>query len=152
MSDESLKTRISNDVKDAMRAKDKDRLGVLRMLTAAIKQIEVDQRIDLDEPGVLAVLDKMIKQRNESIQQYTTAGRQDLADKENSEVEILGTYLPRALTAPEIETLISAAIAETGATSAREMGKVMAVLKPKVQGRADIGAVSAIVKQRLPQA
>ncbi|MGE3165751.1 MAG: GatB/YqeY domain-containing protein [Planctomycetota bacterium] len=151
MSNETLKARISNDVKDAMRAKDKDRLGVLRMLTAAIKQIEVDQRIDLDEPGVLAVLDKMLKQRKESIEQYATAGRQDLVDKEAMEVEILTAYLPQALTAAEIDALIAAAIAASGATSAREMGKVMALLKPQVQGRADVGAVSAIVKQRLPQ-
>ena len=144
-----LKQRIQEDVTDAMRARDKPRLGTLRLVTAAIKQIEVDTREDIDDAGVLAVLEKMLKQRRDSLQQYSDAGRKDLADQESYEIGIIDAYMPEALAAEALHTLIDAAIAETGADSMRDMGKVMALLKPQVQGRADLGAVSAKVKQIL---
>ncbi len=144
-----LKQRILDDVTDAMRAKDKLRLGTLRLVTAAIKQIEVDSRESLDDAGVLAVLEKMLKQRRDSLQQYSDAGRKDLADQESYEIGIIDAYMPEALAAEELHTLIDAAIAETGADSMRDMGKVMALLKSQVQGRADLGAVSGKVKQKL---
>ena len=144
-----LKQRILDDVTDAMRAKDKPRLGTLRLVTAAIKQIEVDSREDLDDAGVLAVLEKMLKQRRDSLQQYSDAGRKDLADQESYEIGIIDAYMPEALAAEELHTLIDAAIAETGADSMRDMGKVMALLKSQVQGRADLGAVSGTVRQKL---
>jgi len=144
-----LKQRIQSDVTDAMRAKDKARLGTLRLVTAAIKQIEVDTRDELDDPGVLAVLEKMLKQRRDSLQQYTDAGRQDLADQESFEIGIIEAYMPAALPAQELAALIDAAIAEAGAESMRDMGKVMGLLKSQVQGRADLGAVSGAVKQKL---
>jgi uncharacterized protein YqeY len=144
-----LKQRILEDVTRAMRAKDKPRLGTLRLVTAAIKQIEVDSREDLDDAGVLAVLEKMLKQRRDSLQQYSDAGRKDLADQESYEIGIIDAYMPEALSAEELHTLIDAAIAETGAGSMRDMGKVMALLKSQVQGRADLGTVSGTVKQKL---
>jgi len=148
MSD-SLKQRIDADMKAAMRAKDRERLGTVRLILAAIKQREVDERITLDDTQVLAVLDKMAKQRRDSIAQYEGADRQDLADKEQRELEIIQDYMPQPLSAAEIAALIDAAVASTGAGGMQDMGKVMGVLKPQVQGRADMGAVSAAVKARL---
>lgn len=145
----STRDSLESAIKDAMRARDKDRLGVLRMASSALKQIEIDERIELGEDRVLAVLDKLVKQRNESIQQYRDGGREDLADKEEAEVAILREFLPQPLSEDEIATLIDEAIAETGASSMQEMGKVMGILKPKMQGRADMSAVSAKVKERL---
>ena len=145
----ALKQRIQSHVTDAMRARDKSRLGTLRLVTAAIKQIEVDTRDELDDPGVLVVLEKMLKQRRDSLQQYSDAGRKDLADQESYEIGIIEAYMPEALPAEELDVLIDAAIAETGADSMRDMGKVMGLLKPQVQGRADLGAVSGSVKQKL---
>jgi uncharacterized protein YqeY len=144
-----LKQRIQTDVTAAMRAKDKARLSALRLVTAAIKQVEVDSRSELDDAGVLSVLEKMLKQRRDSLEQYESAGRTDLADQERFEIDIIEAYMPEALPAEELEALIDAAIAETGAASMRDMGKVMGVLKSRVQGRADMGAVSATVKQKL---
>jgi hypothetical protein len=144
-----LKQRIQDDVTATMRAKDKARLGTLRLVTAAMKQIEVDSRKDLDDAGVLSVLEKMLKQRRDSLQQYSDAGRDDLADQERYEIGIIEAYMPEALPADELEGLIDAAIAEASATSMRDMGKVMGLLKPRVQGRADLGAVSATLKQKL---
>ena len=144
-----LKQRIQDDMKTAMKSGDKPRLGVIRLILAAIKQREVDERIELDDSQVLAVLDKMLKQRRDSIAQYEGAGRQDLADVEHFEVEVIQTYLPAALTAEELTGLIDAALLSTGASAMNDMGKVMAVLRAQVQGRADMGAVSAQVKQRL---
>ena len=144
-----LKDRIQSDVKDAMRAKAKERLGTLRLVTAAIKQKEVDERIEMDDDQVLQVLTKMVKQRQDSITQYTDAGRHDLAAQEQAELAIIGEYMPAALSEEELEELVSKALAETGAQSIKDMGKVMGVLRPAVQGRADMGAVSAQVKQAL---
>ncbi|MDX2314002.1 MAG: GatB/YqeY domain-containing protein [Gammaproteobacteria bacterium] len=144
-----LKQRIQSDVTDAMRAREKSRLGTLRLITAAIKQIEVDSRDELDDPDVLVVLEKMLKQRRDSLQQYSDAGRKDLADQESYEIGIIEAYMPEALPAQELDALIDAAIAETGADSMRDMGKVMGLLKSQVQGRADLGAVSGSVKQKL---
>lgn len=145
----SLKARVQEDMKTAMRSGDKRRLGVIRLLLAAVKQREVDERIELDDNQVLAVLDKMVKQRRESAAQYQQAQRQDLAEQETYEIEVLQTYLPQPLTAAEIETLIAAAISQTGAQGMQDMGKVMGVLKPQLQGRADLGAVSAQIKAKL---
>ena len=145
----SLKARITEDMKAAMRAQDKPRLGVIRLILAAIKQQEVDTRQELDDTAVLAILDKMIKQRRESIRQYSDAGRTDLADQESFEVGIIQTYMPQPLTEAELDTLIAQGIQETGATSVRDMGKVMNWLKPKAQGRTDMGKVSGLIKARL---
>jgi uncharacterized protein len=144
-----LKQRINDDVKTAMRGKEKDRLGVLRLITAAIKQIEVDQRIELDDQQMIAVLDKLAKQHRDSIEQYDKADRKDLADKERYELGIVQEYLPAALSEEEITQLILDAIAETGATGIKDMGKVMGILKSKAQGRADMGKLSAQVKSQL---
>jgi hypothetical protein len=144
-----LKQRIQEDVKAAMRSGDKRRLGALRLVTAAIKQREVDERIELDDTAVLAVLDKMVKQRRESIAQYEKAGREDLAGQEAYEIQLLQEYLPEALSDTEIEAAVDEAIAATGAAAMRDMGKVMGQLKPRLQGRADMGAVSALVKRKL---
>jgi uncharacterized protein YqeY len=144
-----LKQRLTEDMKAAMKGGDKARLGVIRLINAAIKQREVDERIELDDTQVLAVLDKMVKQRRDSIEQYSKAGRDDLAGQESAEIEVIQEYLPEALSEAVIAELIDQAIAETGASGMRDMGKVMGILKPKVQGRADVGAVSAAVKQRL---
>ncbi len=149
MTDSALKQRLTEDMKAAMRSKDKPRLGVVRLVLAAIKQREVDERIDLDDAQVLAVLDKMVKQRRDSVKQFEDAGRQELADQENYEINVLQEYLPAALDEAELDALIVAAIDSAGAESMKDMGKVMAVLKPQVQGRADMGAVSQKIKQRL---
>ncbi len=148
MSD-TLKARIMADMKDAMRAKDKDRLGTIRLIQAAIKQREVDERIELDDSQVLAVLDKMVKQRRDSITQYRDAGREELAAKEEAELSVIQQYLPAALSEAEVDALIDEAISASGAESMKDMGKVMGQLKPKLQGRADMGEVSARIKARL---
>lgn len=145
----SLKARIQADMKAAMRSGDKPRLGVIRLILAAIKQREVDERIELDDTQILVVLDKMLKQRRESLGMYEQAGRADLANQESFEISIVQTYLPQPLSATEIESLIASAIAETGASGIKDMGKVMAILKPQLQGRADMGAVSAQIKAQL---
>ena len=137
------------DVKDAMRSRDKPRLATLRLITAAIKQQEVDERIELDDAQVLALLDKMCKQRRESISQFEKAGRDDLIAQEVSELELIQTYLPEQLGDDEIAALIDEAMTATGAASIKDMGKVMGQLKPKLQGRADMGAVSAMIKAKL---
>ena len=149
MTEITLKQAINEDVKNAMRSKDQRLLVALRLLTAAIKQWEVDERITLEDTQVLAVLDKMIKQRRDSIAQYQAAQRQDLVDQEAYELGILQKYLPTPLTEAEIKQLIQQAITETGAKSMQEMGRVMAILKPKLQGRADIGTISVKVKEQL---
>jgi uncharacterized protein YqeY len=145
----SLKDRIQQDVKDAMRARDKERLAAIRLITAAIKQREVDERIELDDEQVLLVLDRMCKQRRESISQFEKAGRDDLVSREVSELDIIQGYLPKQLDDDEIAALIDAALIETGASSIKDMGKVMGQLKPRLQGRADMSAVSAMIKSRL---
>ena len=144
-----LKQQIQDDMKSAMKSGDKPRLATIRLIMAAIKQREVDERIELNDEQVLAVLDKMVKQRRDSITQYEQASREDLADKEKAEVEVIQTYLPEALGEDEIAAMITDAIASTGASGMADMGKVMGQLKPKVQGRADMGAVSALVKKHL---
>jgi len=145
----SIKDRLQQDMKDAMRARDKARLSTIRLILAAIKQREVDGRIELDDAQVVAVLEKMVKQRRESIAQFGQAGRDDLVAQENSELEVITPYMPAALSASEIDQLVDAALAATGAASIRDMGKVMAELKPQLAGRADMGAVSALIKARL---
>jgi len=145
----ALKDRITEDMKSAMRAGDKDRLGAIRLILAAVKQREVDERITLDDSQVLAVLDKMLKQRRESIAQFQSGGREDLAAKEAAEISILQTYLPAQLSEAELDALIGEAIASTGAASVKDMGKVMGVVKAKAQGRADMSAVSARIKAKL---
>jgi len=144
-----LKPRIQDDMKAAMKGGDKRKLGVIRLLMAAIKQREVDERIELDDAQILVVLDKMVKQRRDSITQYEQAGRTELAEQEAFEIGILQEYLPQALSEDEISTMITEAIASTGAESMRDMGKVMGILKPKMQGRADMGAVSGLIKKQL---
>ena len=147
---DSLKARIVEDVKDAMRARDKARLGTLRMVTAAIKQREIDGRTSpLDDAAVVAVLEKMLKQRRESARQYDDAGRDDLATAERDEIAVIEPYMPRALDEAEIAAMVEGAIQETGAATMKDMGRVMGLLRPRVQGRADMGAVSATVKARL---
>ncbi len=136
-------------MKTAMKAGDKDRLATIRLMLSALKQVEVDERIELDDSRVITILDKMLKQRRESISQYESAGRNDLADKEKYEVDVIQTFLPQALSDEEIETIIHAAISETGASSIREMGKVMGVVKPQIVGRADMGEVSGKIKALL---
>ena len=145
----ALKERITEDMKSAMRAGQKERLSTIRLALAAIKQREVDERITLDDAQVLAVLEKMIKQRREAITQFQSGGRADLVAKETAEIGVLQDYLPAPLSDAEIDTLIADAIKASGASSVRDMGKVMAVVKPKAQGRADMGALSARVKQKL---
>ena len=145
----TLKSQIQEDVKNAMRARDKERLGALRLLSAAIKQIEVDTREELDDAGVLAVLDKMSKQRRESLEQYEKAGREDLAAKERFELEVIANYLPEPLSDAEVQALVDQAIASTGAAGMQDMGTVMGQLKPQVQGRADMKALSGLVRERL---
>lgn len=145
----SLKERITEDMKTAMRARDSERLGTIRMITAAIKQREVDERITLDDAQVLSVIEKMIKTRKESVAQFQTAGRADLVAKETSEIELLQGYLPAQLSEAEVDALIQQAIAESGASSIKEMGKAMALLKQKAQGRTDMAAASARLKAKL---
>ncbi|GAB4352741.1 MAG: CBU_1594 family Dot/Icm type IV secretion system effector [Gammaproteobacteria bacterium] len=144
-----LKSTIQADMKAALKGGDKRRLGAIRLLLAAIKQREIDERTELDDTQVLAVIDKMVKQRRDSIKQYQEAGRQELAEQEQYEIGVLENYLPAALTPEEIEAMIESAIEECGAESMRDMGKVMGILKPRMQGRADMGAVSGKVKARL---
>ena len=145
----SLKEQITEDMKAAMRAKDSGRLATIRLLTAAIKQKEVDERIDVSDEQVLAIIEKMIKQRKDSISQFETGGRQDLADIEKAELSILSTYLPAALSEAEVQDEVASAVAAVGAAGPQDMGKVMGVLKPKLAGRADMTAVSAMVKAAL---
>jgi len=145
----NLRDRINDDMKNAMRAREAERLGALRLLLAAVKQREVDERITLDDAGVVSVIEKMMKQRRDSISQYEKAQRQDLADKEKYEVSVLEAYLPQGLTPEEVEAIVAEAVAASGAKSAADMGKVMALVKPKVAGRADMGKVSALVKSKL---
>lgn len=144
-----LKARITEDMKTAMRSGEKERLATIRLVLAAIKQVEVDTRSALTDDDLLPLLDKMCKQRRESIEQFVQAGRDDLASKERQELEIIQTYLPAQLSEAEIAQLIDEAIAQTGAESVRDMGKVMGIIKPKAQGRADMAAVSAQIKARL---
>ena len=145
----SLKARITEDMKAAMRSGEKDRLSCIRMLQAGIKQREVDERIELDDTQVLAVIDKMIKQRKESVAQFQAGNRADLVAKETAEIEVLTGYLPAQLGAAELDAMIKDAIAATGAATMKDMGKVMGILKPKVQGRTDMGALSARIKSAL---
>jgi uncharacterized protein YqeY len=144
-----LKTQIQEDVKTVMRARDQKRLTALRLITAAIKQIEVDKRIEIDDAGILAVLDKMVKQRRDSLQQFESAGRDDLAAQEKFELDLIAVYLPEALSDDEVAALIKQAVADTGASSIRDMGAVMNKLRAEVQGRADMKAVSNAVKSQL---
>ena len=145
----ALKDRITEDMKTAMRAGEKDRLGTLRLALAAIKQREVDERVTLDDTQVLGVLEKMIKQRREAIAQFQTGGRADLVAKESAEITVIQTYLPEQMSEAELDALIGEAIKASGAASVKDMGKVMAIVKPKAQGRADMGALSARIKQKL---
>jgi uncharacterized protein len=145
----SLKTQLTEDMKAAMKSGEKDRLGVIRLINAAIKQKEVDERIEMTDALVLAVLEKMVKQRKDSISQYEAAGREDLAAIERYELGVLDAYLPAKLGEAEVLAAIDAAIAETGASGPADMGKLMAVLKPKLAGQADMGEVSKLVRQRL---
>jgi len=145
----SLKQQITEDMKAAMRAKDAARLGAIRLLLAAMKQREVDERVELSDADVIAIIDKMNKQRRDSISQYEAAGRQELADVEKFEMSVLQTYMPQQLSEAEITTAINEAIAATGAASPQDMGKVMGMLKPKLAGRADMSKVSALIKSQL---
>ncbi len=146
---QGLKSRLQDDMKDAMRAKAKDRLIVIRGVMAAIKQREVDERIELDDSQILAILDKLVKQRRDSIQQFGDAERFDLVEKEEMEMTVLQEYLPAALSEQEIAQLIDDAVNSTGAESMKDMGKVMGLLKPQIQGRGDMSQVSALIKQKL---
>jgi uncharacterized protein len=145
----ALKERITDDMKAAMRSGEKERLGVIRMITSAIKQREVDERITLDDAQVTSVLEKMIKQRKESLVQFQAGNRQDLADKESAEITLLQTYLPAQLSDQELDALIQEAITASGAASVKDMGKVMGIIKSKAQGRADMGVVGAKIKAKL---
>lgn len=145
----SMKSQIKDAMKDAMRAKDKPRLGAIRLMLSEVKRIEVDERIEIDDERLLAILDKMIKQRRDSITQYEAAGRDELAAIEIAEIAVIQDFLPTALNEEEINAMIAVAIAETGAESMRDMGKVMGILRPQIQGRADGGAVSGLVKVAL---
>ncbi len=145
----SLKAQIQEDIKSAMKAKEAFKLATLRLLSAAMKQKEVDERVELDDAAVLAIIEKLIKQRKDSISQFEKAGRQDLADAEKNELAILSAYLPAQMSEAEIAAAIDAAIASTGAASAKDMGKLMGVLKPQLAGKADMGKVSALVKAKL---
>ena len=147
----SLKAQITEDMKSAMKAGEKDRLKVVRLVLAAIKQVEVDTRTDLDDAAVLSVLEKMVKQRRDSVEQFEKGGREDLAAIETAEIEVLKTYLPEQLSAEELDAIIDQAISATGAESMRDMGKVMGQVKAQAAGRADMGAVGAKVKARLGQ-
>ena len=144
-----LKDRVIEDMKDAMRARETARLGAIRLLLAAIKQREVDERIQLDDADVIAVIEKMLKQRKDSIEQFQKAERQDLVDAEQFEVSVLTAYLPQALSKAEVDAIVAAAVTESGAMAIKDMGKVMAIAKPKLAGRADMGEVSKLIKARL---
>ncbi len=146
---DSLKSRIKDDMKAAMRAKDKERLNVVRMVLAAIKQIEVDERVELDDARITVVLDKMLKQRRESIKQYVDAGRSDLAEIEEAEIKVIQDFLPQALTEQEINEMVDQAVSESAAISIKDMGKVMGILRPQMLGRADMSVVSTVIKSRL---
>lgn len=146
---DSLRQRVETDMKQALRSGDKRRLGTLRLVLAAIKQKEIDDRVALDDPGVLGVLDKMLKQRSESLRQYNDANRQDLADQEAYEIQVIQGYMPERLSAEQVSTVVAQAVASTGANSPRDMGTVMAALKEQLQGRADMKEVSALVRQKL---
>ncbi|WP_339858488.1 GatB/YqeY domain-containing protein [Pseudohongiella acticola] len=152
MADSALKLQLTEAMKNAMRAKDKARLGTVRLALAEVKRIEVDERIEPDDARVLSILEKMIKQRRESIRQYESAGRQDLADIEQSEIEVLQTFMPQPLSDSEIDAIVNQALADTGASSVQDMGKVMAAVKPQMAGRADMGAVGQLIKSKLGQA
>jgi len=145
----NLKAQLTEDMKTAMKAGEKDRLGVIRLINAAIKQREVDERVEMTDPLVLAVLEKMLKQRKDSVSQYEAANREDLAAVERYEIGVIQGYLPAQMSEAEVEAAVVASIAESGATGPQDMGKVMAVLKPKVAGRADMGALSGLVKKKL---
>ncbi len=145
----SLKQRLTDDMKTAMKAGEKDRLAAIRLINAAIKQKEVDERVEMDDARVIAVLEKMVKQRKDSIEQYDKAGRDDLAAIERAELAIIGQYLPEKMGEAEIKAAIEAAISETGAAGPADMGKLMGVLKPRLAGQADMGEVSKLIKQRL---
>jgi len=151
MSDQhsEIKAQISSDIKDAMRAREKQRLGVLRLVMSEFKKVEVDERIELDDTRVLAILDKMSKQRKDSFTQFDAAGREDLANQEAFEIELLKQYMPEQLDEAAIAEIISAAIEKSGANSMKDMGQLMGLIRPQLQGRADMGSVSAIVKQKL---
>jgi uncharacterized protein YqeY len=149
MSSSGLKNQIQDAMKTAMKGGDKERLAVIRLIMAAMKQVEVDERIELDDNRVLGILDKMVKQRRESISQFKSGGRDDLAEKEQAEIDIISAFLPQALSEAEIETIINKAISETGAASMKDMGKVMGIVKPRITGRADVGAVSGKIKSLL---
>ena len=149
MPNSSLKAQINEAMKAAMRAKEKERLGTIRLVLAEIKKVEVDERIDPDDVRVTSILDKMVKQRRDSIKQFTDAGRDELAAKEQTEIEVIQEFLPQPLSEEEIASLIEEAIASTGATSMQDMGKVMGLLKPQMAGKADMGKVSGLIKQRL---
>lgn len=145
----TLKAQISEDMKSAMRAKETERLGTIRLLLAAIKQREVDERIELTDADVISVIEKMLKQRRDSITAYESAKRDDLADVEKAEVVVLQTYLPKQLTEDEVKTLLEQVVTDTGAASMKDMGKVMAAIKPLVAGKADMGKISGLIKARL---
>ena len=149
MPNSPLKAQINEAMKAAMRAKEKERLGTIRLVLAEIKKVEVDERIDPDDVRVTSILDKMVKQRRDSIKQFTDAGRDELAAKEQTEIEVIQEFLPQPLSEEEIASLIEEAIASTGATSMQDMGKVMGLLKPQMAGKADMGKVSGLIKQRL---
>ncbi len=149
MADSALKQQLTEAMKEAMRARDKARLGTLRLALSEIKRVEVDERIDPDDARVTAILDKMVKQRRESVRQYELGGRQDLVDQENQEIDVLQEFLPAALTVEELADIIKTAITATGAESIRDMGKVMGAVKPQVLGRADMGVVSQQIKTLL---
>tara|TARA_R110000824_G_scaffold336_11_gene2408 strand:- start:66539 stop:66991 length:453 start_codon:yes stop_codon:yes gene_type:complete len=149
MTEQTLKTRISDAMKDAMRAKNKARLSAIRLMLAEVKKIEVDERIELEDDRVLSILDKMMKQRRESIRQYEAGKRQDLADVEQAEIDVILEFMPSALSEDEITSIIDEAITECGATSIKEMGAVMNLVRPKVMGRSDMGMVSGLVKSKL---
>lgn len=145
----TLKSRLIEDMKAAMKSGEKDKLGVIRLINAAIKQREVDERIQLDDSQVLAALEKMLKQRRDSIQQYESAGRQDLAAVEHYEVSVIQTYMPAQLSESELAQIVDAAMISSGASSARDMGKVIALVKPQVAGKTDMGKLSELIKQKL---
>ena len=145
----TLKEKITSDMKDAMKSGDKDRLGVIRLILSAVKQREVDERITLDDAQILSVLDKMLKQRRESVAQFTQGNRKDLADKEEAEIKVIQGYMPAQLSDAELDQMVAAAVAESGAATVKDMGKVMGILKPKVAGKADMSAVSAKIKAKL---
>ena len=144
-----LREQLNEDIKTAMKAREQEKLGALRLLLSAVKQREVDERITLDDAGVVATIEKMIKQRKDSISQYEKAERRDLADKEKFEISVLEAYMPKQLSEAEVAAVIDAAVASTGAKGPADMGKVMALVKPRVAGRADMGKVSALVKSKL---